>query len=96
VRRQGLEPRTRGLREDRCDTRSALPAQMSRVDALKAQIARGDDRYSSHESFHGHQSQGCLIVTERSREALAYYALSRNHDRSVEINALCLPTQAPP
>src|SRR6266581_2143475 len=27
VRRQGFEPRTRGLREDRCTAPSALPAQ---------------------------------------------------------------------
>jgi len=53
VRRQGLEPRTRGLREDRLGAKSVLPAQIPHADAQKAHIAQGYGWYSSHESSHG-------------------------------------------
>jgi hypothetical protein len=50
VRRQGLEPRTRGLRVGRLAVLGVLPAQMPHVDAQKAHIAQGYGRYSSHGS----------------------------------------------
>ena len=48
VRRQGLEPRTRGLREDRLGAKSVLAARIPHADARKAHIAQGCGRYSSH------------------------------------------------
>jgi hypothetical protein len=56
VRRQGLEPRTRGLRVDCLAAPGALPAQIPHANAQKAPIARRCGRCSSHESSHGSQS----------------------------------------
>ena len=53
VRRQGLEPRTRGLRADCSAASGVLPAQMPNADARKAYIAQGCGWRSSHESSHG-------------------------------------------
>ena len=50
VRRQGLEPRTRGLRVGRSGVPGVLPAQCPHADARKAQ---GYSRCSFHEPFHG-------------------------------------------
>jgi hypothetical protein len=41
VRRQGLEPRTRGLREGRLAAQSALPARTAQLSGRNAQNARG-------------------------------------------------------
>jgi hypothetical protein len=61
--RLGLEPRTHGLKENRWSAKSALPAQMPRVDAREAQIAQGCGRCSSHESFHDIQTAPAGSVT---------------------------------
>jgi len=53
VRRQGLEPRTRGLREGRLAAQSAPPAQTAQLDALKAQNAQAVGLETFHEPFHG-------------------------------------------
>ena len=53
VRRQGLEPRTRGLRVGRPAVPGLLPAQMPQENARKAHIARRYDSCPSHESSHG-------------------------------------------
>jgi hypothetical protein len=53
VRRQGLEPRTRGLRVDCWGAPHALPAPTSQESARNAHNAQGCDRYSFHEPFHG-------------------------------------------
>jgi len=53
VRRQGLEPRTRGLRVGRPAVPDVRPAQMPQANAQKARIARGYDSCPSHESSHG-------------------------------------------
>ena len=53
VRRQGLEPRTRGLREDRPAAPGALPAQMpprGRPERTQCSVI---PRRSFHDSFHG-------------------------------------------
>jgi len=52
VRRQGLEPRTRGLRVDRWAAADALPARIAHVNAPKAPTTRACDRRSFHEPFH--------------------------------------------
>ena len=57
VRRQGLEPRTRGLRVGRLAALGVLPARMPHVDAQKAHIAQGYGWHSSHESSHGIQAE---------------------------------------
>ena len=53
VRRQGLEPRTRGLRVGRPAAPGVLPAQMPQANARKAHIAPRYDSCPSHESSHG-------------------------------------------
>ena len=57
MRRQGLEPRTRGLRVGRLAAPGVLPARMPHVDAQKAHIAQGYGWHSSHESSHGIQAE---------------------------------------
>ena len=53
ARRQGLEPRTRGLIEDRLAAKSVLPARMPHAGARKAHSAQGYGLDSSHEPPHG-------------------------------------------
>ncbi len=55
--RLGLEPRTHGLKEDRCTAPIALPAPISREFAPKAQVALVARWRSFHESFHGIQAR---------------------------------------
>jgi hypothetical protein len=63
VRRQGLEPRTRGLRVGCLAAPGVLPAQMPHANAQKAHIAQGYGRHSSHESSHGILGMGPGSVT---------------------------------
>ncbi len=68
VRRQGLEPRTRGLRVDCCGAPPALPAPTSQGSARNARNARGCDWCSFHEPFHdAHDMLGNIAITERSQ-----------------------------
>ena len=53
VRRQGLEPRTRGLRVDRWAAANALPARIAHVNAPEACNTRTSGRYPFHDPFHG-------------------------------------------
>jgi hypothetical protein len=69
VRRQGLEPRTRGLREDRSAAPSALPAQMAPLERPECTQCTTISRWSFHESFHGTRVRLRQSVTERSRGA---------------------------
>src|SRR5215469_18532582 len=62
VRRQGLEPRTRGLREGSCDALNALPAQTQRSYARKAPSAH---------SPHGFRSTRRSTLPHRTARELA-------------------------
>jgi hypothetical protein len=53
VRRQGLEPRTRGLRVARWAAAEALPARITHLDAPEAPDTRASGRCSFHDPFHG-------------------------------------------
>jgi hypothetical protein len=53
VRRQGLEPRTRGLREARLGAAIALAARMYRHDAQNAHGAQGFTNHPVHDPVHG-------------------------------------------
>src|SRR5215469_15785117 len=57
VRRQGLEPRTRGLRVGCLAAPGVLPARIPQIDAQKAHIAQEYGWRSSHESSHGSQAE---------------------------------------
>jgi hypothetical protein len=52
VRRQGLEPRTGGLRGDRLAALGARPAQTASLPARNAQNAPSGEMESFHEAFH--------------------------------------------
>jgi hypothetical protein len=73
VRRQGLEPRARGLRADRCGALSALPARMRRLSAQKAPIAQTVGLHSFHDSFHeGTVSLEALIAKRYDGDRLLW------------------------
>jgi hypothetical protein len=59
--RLGLEPRTHGLKEDRCTAPSALSAPMSHENARKAQVALAACWCSFHDSFHGMQARAAVF-----------------------------------
>jgi hypothetical protein len=61
VGRLGLEPRTHGLKEDRCTSPNALPALMARENARKTQVALAVPRCSFHDSFHGSQARAAEL-----------------------------------
>jgi hypothetical protein len=67
VRRQGFEPRTRGLREDRYAALSALPAQMACANAQRAPQCTTIPQGSFHESFHEILHRPASSVTKRNR-----------------------------
>jgi hypothetical protein len=77
VRRQGLEPRTRGLREGRWFAKGALTARMSLPCARKALIAQSFCGRSSHESFHGDGAAPGVSATECNREPVSCRAVAK-------------------
>jgi hypothetical protein len=70
VGRLGLEPRTHGLKEDRCTAPSALPALTSREYARKAHTAQRVCQDSFHEPFHDIHATPGRFVTESSRDGV--------------------------
>jgi hypothetical protein len=71
VRRQGLEPRTRGLREGSCAALSALPAQKKQSCARKATGARSAHGFRSTNRSTRRLSARALPATLRERWVLA-------------------------
>jgi hypothetical protein len=70
VRRQGLEPRTRGLRVARWAAAEALPARIAHLDAPEAPDTRASGRCSFHDPFHGPMAStpGCITESHRSSD----------------------------
>jgi hypothetical protein len=63
VRRQGLEPRTRGLREARPAAPAALAAPMYRQGAQNAHGAQGCTSHPVHDPVHGRRRVPFRVVT---------------------------------
>jgi hypothetical protein len=73
VGRLGLEPRTHGLKEDRCTAPSALPAPMFREYARKVHTAHSRRRNPFHEPFHGTRAPYAAVsVTKRSQFTVSW------------------------
>ena len=70
MRRQGLEPRTRGLRVDCWTAANALTAWIAYVNAPDAHNTRAFGRCSFHDPFHGPMAStaGCITESHRSAE----------------------------
>ena len=74
MRRQGLEPRTRGLRVDRWAAADALPARIAHVNAPEAPNTRAFGWCSFHDPFHGPMASTAGCITESHRSASARLA----------------------